>query len=291
MSQNENNEHEEIHAGTVDDQQPGREYYMHPSPKFDDAAYVGTRKLADQVVLITGGDSGIGRAIAVLAAKEGADIAIVYLDEHQDAQDTKHIVEGYGRQCLLIAGDVGDEAFCKEAVHRAVEGLGRLDCMILNAAEQHPVADIADISAEQLERTFRTNIFSHFYLTKAALDHLHVGSTIITCSSVNAYRGHDSLIDYSATKGAITAFTRSLARALVKRGIRVNSVAPGPIWTPLITSTFPPEEVASFGQNTPMGRAGEPVEVAKCFIFLASHDSSYLTGQTLHPDGGMFVTS
>lgn len=273
------------------DEMPGQEHRMSPAPQFDDASYIGTRKLQDQVVLITGGDSGIGRATAVLAAKEGANVAIVYLDEHQDAQDTKHIVEGYSRRCILMAGDIGDEAFCKEVVHRTLEELGRIDHLILNAAEQHPVEDIKDISAEQLEKTFRTNIFSHFYLTKAAVDHLSEGSTIITCSSVNAYRGHDTLIDYSATKGAITAFTRSMARALVKRGIRVNSVAPGPIWTPLITSSFPPEQVASFGTNTPMGRAGEPVEVAKCFIFLASRDASYLTGQTLHPDGGMFVSS
>lgn len=273
------------------DQMPGHEHRMQPAPQFDDASYIGTHKLEKQVLLITGGDSGIGRATAVLAAKEGADVAIVYLDEHQDAQDTKHIVEGYGRRCLLMAGDVGDEAFCKEVVHRTLEEMGRLDHLILNAAEQHPVEDISQISSEQLERTFRTNIFSHFYLSKAALDHLHEGSTIVTCSSVNAYRGHDTLIDYSATKGAITAFTRSLARSLVKRGIRVNSVAPGPIWTPLITSSFGPEELESFGSQTPMGRAGEPVEVAKCFIFLASRDASYLTGQTLHPDGGLFVGS
>jgi NAD(P)-dependent dehydrogenase (short-subunit alcohol dehydrogenase family) len=241
------------------------------------------------VALITGGDSGIGRAVAIMFAKEGADVTIVYLEEHGDAEETQRMVEQTGRRCLRIAGDVADESFCGQAVARTVREFGRLDILVNNAAEQHPQDSITKISAEQLERTFRTNIFAMFYLTKAALTHLKQGSTIINTASVTAYRGSPQLLDYSATKGAIVAFTRSLALSLIKQGIRVNAVAPGPIWTPLIPSTFPPDKVKSFGSDVPMQRAGEPEEVAPCYVFLASDDSSYMAGQVLHPNGGEVV--
>ena len=262
---------------------------MTPRPKAEDHAYQGSAKLNDKVALITGGDSGIGRAVAILFAKEGADVSIVYLNEHGDAEETRRQVEEEGRRCLLIAGDVGDEAFCREAVERTVNELGRLDILVNNAAEQHPQDTIEKISADQLERTFRTNIFSFFFLTKAALRHLKEGAAIINTTSVTAYKGNPQLIDYSATKGAIVAFTRALSNSLVEKGIRVNGVAPGPIWTPLIPSTFPPEKVASFGANVPMKRAGQPEEVAPSYVFLASDDSSYISGQILHPNGGEVV--
>jgi NAD(P)-dependent dehydrogenase (short-subunit alcohol dehydrogenase family) len=271
------------------DRQPGVESEMTPRPKAEDQAYQGSAKLNDKVALITGGDSGIGRAVAILFAKEGADVSIVYLNEHGDAEETRRQVEEEGRRCLLIAGDVGDEAFCQEAVERTVNELGRLDILVNNAAEQHPQDTIEKISAEQLERTFRTNIFSFFFLTKAALRHLKEGAAIINTASVTAYKGNPQLIDYSATKGAIVAFTRALSNSLVEKGIRVNGVAPGPIWTPLIPSTFPPEKVASFGANVPMKRAGQPEEVAPSYVFLASDDSSYISGQILHPNGGEVV--
>jgi len=271
------------------DRQPGLEKDMNPQPQSDDPNYRGTSKLNGKVALITGGDSGIGRAIAVAFAKEGADSAIVYLDEHEDAEETKRMVNEYGQQCLLIDGDIGDEDFCREAVERTIDELGRLDSLINNAAEQHPQQSIEHISAEQLERTFRTNIFSMFYLTKAALKHLRPGSTIINTTSVTTYKGSPKLLDYSSTKGAIVGFTRSLSLALAEQKIRVNGVAPGPIWTPLIPSTFPPERVESFGQDVPMGRVGQPEEVANCFVFLASDDASYISGQVLHPNGGTVV--
>jgi NAD(P)-dependent dehydrogenase (short-subunit alcohol dehydrogenase family) len=271
------------------DRQPGFESEMTPRPKAEDQAYQGSAKLNDKVALITGGDSGIGRAVAILFAKEGADVSIVYLNEHGDAEETRRQVEEEGRRCLLIAGDVGDEALCREAVERTVNELGRLDILVNNAAEQHPQDTIEKISAEQLERTFRTNIFSFFFLTKAALRHLKEGAAIINTTSVTAYKGNPQLIDYSATKGAIVAFTRALSNSLVEKGIRVNGVAPGPIWTPLIPSTFPPEKVASFGANVPMKRAGQPEEVAPSYVFLASDDSSYISGQILHPNGGEVV--
>ena len=271
------------------DRQPGVESEMTPRPKAEDQAYQGSAKLNDKVALITGGDSGIGRAVAILFAKEGADVSIVYLNEHGDAEETRRQVEEEGRRCLLIAGDVGDEAFCQEAVERTVNELGRLDILVNNAAEQHPQDTIEKISAEQLERTFRTNIFSFFFLTKAALRHLKEGAAIINTASVTAYKGNPQLIDYSATKGAIVAFTRALSNSLVEKGIRVNGVAPGPIWTPLIPLTFPPEKVASFGANVPMKRAGQPEEVAPSYVFLASDDSSYISGQILHPNGGEVV--
>jgi NAD(P)-dependent dehydrogenase (short-subunit alcohol dehydrogenase family) len=264
---------------------------MRPRPRHTDPEQKGSGKLEDKVALISGGDSGIGRAVAIAFAKEGADVAIMYLNEHEDAEETRSLVEGHGRRCITIAGDVGDERFCAEAVARTVAKLGKLDILVNNAAEQHPQDGIEKISAAQLERTFRTNIFSYFFLAKAALKHLEKGATIINTTSVTAYRGSPALIDYSATKGAIVTFTRSLSQALVEKGIRVNAVAPGPIWTPLIPATFPGEKVETFGSDTPMGRAGQPEEVAPSFVFLASDDSSYMTGQVLHPNGGEVVNT
>jgi len=270
-------------------QQPGIESEMTPRPQFDDSKYRGSGKLQGKVALITGGDSGIGRAVAVFYAKEGADVALLYLNEHQDAEDTKRRVEAEGRRCITIAGDIGDEQFCKEAVQQTVQQLGYLDILVNNAAEQHPQESIEDITAEQLERTFRTNIFSMFFLTKAALPHLKEGSAIINTTSVTAYKGNQQLLDYSSTKGAIVAFTRSLSQSLVEKGIRVNGVAPGPIWTPLIPATFSEDKVKSFGTQVPMQRAGQPEEVAPSYVFLASDDSSYMSGQILHPNGGEVV--
>ena len=271
------------------DQRPGLESEMTPRPQAEDPQHRPSGKLDGKVALITGGDSGIGRAVAILFAKEGADVAISYLNEHEDAEETKRHVEQEGRRCLLLAGDIGDEGFCRQAVQRTVSELGGLNVLVNNAAEQHPQDSIEQISAEQLERTFRTNIFAMFYLVKAAMPHLKEGSSIINTTSVTAYKGSPQLLDYSSTKGAIVAFTRSLSQALVEQGIRVNAVAPGPIWTPLIPSTFPEEKVASFGADVPMKRAGQPEEVASCFLFLASDDSSYIAGQVLHPNGGTVV--
>lgn len=273
------------------EQQPGRESEMTPQPQSEDSKYQGSGKLRDKVALITGGDSGIGRAVAIAYAKEGADVAIVYLNEHEDAEKTKQMVEKEGRSCLTMAGDVGDEKFCQQAVQQTIDKFGRLDVLVNNAAEQHPKESIEEISAEQLERTFRTNIFSMFYLTKAALPHLKEGSAIINTTSVTAYKGSEQLLDYSSTKGAIVAFTRSLSQSLIEKGIRVNGVAPGPIWTPLIPSTFPEDKVKEFGKQVPMGRAGQPEEIAPSFVFLASDDSSYMAGQILHPNGGVVVNA
>ncbi|KAB0269727.1 SDR family oxidoreductase [Microvirga brassicacearum] len=267
------------------DRQPGRETEMNPKPDFE-PRYPGSGRMRGKVALITGGDSGIGRAIAVLFAREGADIAIVYLDENQDARETKRLVESEGSACIIIPGDIGDAAFARRAVEQTLAAFGRIDTLINNAAEQHPQHEIADITPDQLERTFRTNIFGLFFTTQAALPHLGRGSTIINTTSVTAYRGSPDLLDYSATKGAIVAFTRSLAKKLADQGIRVNGVAPGPIWTPLIPSTFPAEKVAKFGADTPLKRPGQPNEVASCFLFLACEDSSYMTGSVLHPNGG-----
>jgi len=271
------------------DQQPGRQARMDPKPRSEMADYKGAGKLTGRVALVTGGDSGIGRAVAIGFAKEGADVAIAYLDEHRDAEETKRHVEAVGRKCIPMAGDIGDEGFCRKLVDDTVQAFGRLDILVNNAAEQHPQKTLEDITAEQLERTFRTNIFSMFFLTKAALPHLKCGAAIINTTSITAYKGNPGLLDYSATKGAITAFTRSLAMNLSDRGIRVNGVAPGPIWTPLIPSTFSEDHVEKFGQNQPMGRVGQPDEVAPAFIFLASDDSSYMSGQVLHPNGGEVV--
>lgn len=273
------------------DRQPGRQADMVPAPVEVRESYVGSGKLRGKSAIITGGDSGIGRSVAIHFAKEGADIAIIYLEEEEDAAKTAGEVEALGRRCLVLKGDVGDEAFCKDAVQRAFEQLGHLEILVNNAAEQHPQESIEQITAEQLERTFRTNIFAMFFMAKAAIPYLHEGATIINTTSVTNYKGADELLDYSATKGAITAFTRSLSLSLAKKNIRVNGVAPGPIWTPLIPSTFPAEEVAKFGQDTPMGRAGQPAEVAPAFVFLASEDASYMTGQVLHPNGGTIVNA
>jgi NAD(P)-dependent dehydrogenase (short-subunit alcohol dehydrogenase family) len=268
--------------------QPGLEAAMRPRPETGTRTS-GSGKLQNRVALVTGGDSGIGRAVAVAFAAEGADVAVLYLDEDVDARETQRLVEEKGRRCLLIRGDVGREKFCGSAVEKTVKQFGKLDIVVNNAAEQHPQESLEKITAEQLERTFRTNIFSFFYIAKAALKHLRKGSSIIQTTSVTAYRGSSTLLDYSATKGAIVTFTRSLAHSLVKRGIRVNGVAPGPIWTPLIPSTFPAKKVQSFGSDVPMGRAGQPNEVAPCYVFLASADASYITGQILHPNGGEIV--
>ncbi|WP_188455271.1 SDR family oxidoreductase [Virgibacillus oceani] len=269
--------------------QPGIESKMTPEPEFIKENYQGNNKLKNKVAIITGGDSGIGRAISVHYAKEGADIVIVYLDEHDDANETKRIVEQEGRTCLLIDGDIGNQAFCESAITQTIDQFGKIDILVNNAAEQHPQADFMDISNDQLEKTFRTNIFGAFYMTKAVLPNLLEGSSIINTSSITAYQGNKDLIDYSATKGAITSFTRSLSQSLVSQGIRVNAVAPGPIWTPLIPSTFTKEKVDEFGGNTPMKRYGNPSELGPAYVYLASEDASYITGQMIHVNGGMIV--
>lgn len=271
--------------------QPGREGEMTPEPIFIRDDYTGSGKLDDQVALITGGDSGIGRSVAVHFAREGADVAVAYYEEHEDARETQRLVEDEDQECLLLAGDIGDESFSPEAVDQTLSTFGQLDILVNNAAEQHSRKDLQEISAEQLERTFRTNFFGFFYLTKAALQHMEPGSVILNSTSVTAYRGSSHLIDYASTKGAIVAFTRSLASSLVDRNIRVNGVAPGPIWTPLIPATMSSEHVQEFGEDTPMQRAGQPAEVGPCYVFLASADASYMTGQILHPNGGDFIST
>lgn len=272
-------------------QQPGSQAQMNPQPVTIRDSYQGCGKLHNKVAVITGGDSGIGRAVAVTFAKEGADIAILYLSEEGDALATKKLVKAEGRRCLTLAGDVGSEPFCREAVNHVVQKLGKIDILVNNAGEQHPQDSVANISEEQLLRTFRTNIFSFFFMTKAALPFLQNGSCIINTTSVTAYEGSKQLIDYSTTKGAVVSFTRSLAQNVVSQGIRVNAVAPGPIWTPLIPASFTADQVATFGTDTPMKRAGQPAEVAPCYVFLASDDASYMTGQILHPNGGVMVSS
>lgn len=269
--------------------QPGVEAEMANKPQEEKSSHRGSGKLRDKTAIITGGDSGIGRAVAIAFAKEGADVAIVYLDEHNDAEETRRQVEAKGRRAILIAGDVGNESFCRRAVQRTLDEFTKVDILVNNAAEQHDQEDFTKITAEQIERTFRTNIFSMFYLTRAVLPHLREGSTIVNTTSVTAYRGSEHLIDYASTKGAIVGFTRSLAKNLAKMKIRVNAVAPGPIWTPLIPATFPEDKLSRFGKDTPLGRAGQPEEVAPCYVFLASDDSSYMTGQVLHPNGGEIV--
>lgn len=285
MANKQNNEFPPQHQN----HQPGTETEMHPEPISIDPNYKGSGKLKNKVAIITGGDSGIGKAVAIYFAKEGADVSIVYLEENEDAQETKRAIEAEGQQCLLISGDIGDETFCKDCTKQTLEKFGKIDILVNNAAEQHPQKSLLDISAEQLQKTFRTNIFSMFYLTQAVLPHLKKGSSIITTSSITAYKGHEQLIDYSSTKGAIVSFTRSLAMSLAKQGIRVNSVAPGPIWTPLIPSTFTADQVKSFGSTTPIGRAGQPFELAPAYVYLASDDSSYVSGQTIHINGGTIL--
>jgi NAD(P)-dependent dehydrogenase (short-subunit alcohol dehydrogenase family) len=271
------------------DKQPGIEKLMNPRPVFEDPDYKASNRLQGKVAVITGGDSGIGRAVAVAYALEGADVAVLYLDEHEDAEETKAIIKGKGRKCLTISGDIGEENFCFDAIKQVINSFGKIDILVNNAAEQHAQNSVEDITKEQLERTFKTNIFSIFYMAKACLPHMKEGSVIINTSSITAYKGHERLIDYSCTKGAITTFTRSLAISLSKRNIRVNAVAPGPIWTPLIPSSFTPEEVAKFGSNTNLGRPGQPVELAPAYVFLASDASTFITGETMHVNGGEIV--
>ena len=269
--------------------QPGRESEMEPRPQSAMAQYRPAGKLSGKVALVSGGDSGIGRAVAVAFAKEGADVAITYLDEHDDARETQRLIEAEGRRAVVVAGDIGNPDFCREVARRVVQEFGRIDVLVNNAAEQHMAETLEDISDEQLERTFRTNIFGQFYLTRSALPHMPDGSAIVNTTSVTAYKGNPTLVDYSSTKGAIVGFTRSLATQLLKRGIRVNAVAPGPIWTPLIPASFPAEKTAHQGENAPMGRSGQPDEVAPCYVFLASGDAAYMSGQVLHPNGGTVV--
>ncbi|ELR73732.1 3-oxoacyl-[acyl-carrier protein] reductase [Fulvivirga imtechensis AK7] len=271
------------------ERQPGKEYKMEPQPEIIRDNYKGSHKMQNQVALITGGDSGIGRAVAVHFAREGAIVAIVYLEEDQDAQKTKEMVEQEGSSCLLLEGDIKDPKFCKYAVEETLEHFGKIDVLVNNAAVQYPKDNIEEISVEQLTNTFKTNIFSMFYITQEVVPHLKKGAHIINTTSVTGYRGSEHLLDYSSTKGAITSFTRSLAKNLATRGIIVNAVAPGPIWTPLIPSTF--DSVSEFGSDVPLGRAGQPSEVAPAYVFLASEDSSYVTGQVIHVNGGEVVGS
>ncbi len=269
--------------------QPGIQREMDPLPEELADWYVGSGKLDGKRALITGGDSGIGRAVAILFAREGADVAIAYLDEEDDAHDAKRLVEREGQRCWLFPGDLGDVDYCERLVSDAVAKLGGLDIVVNNAAEQHVDADLEDLTPEQLERTFKTNVLSMFHVSRAALEHLEEGSTIINTTSVVSYKGKPVLVDYAATKGAITSFTRSLAAQLADRGIRVNGVAPGPIWTPLIPASFSEDEVAEFGGDTPMRRPGQPEEVAPAYVYLAARDSSYVTGQVIHVNGGQPV--
>ncbi|HEY1025135.1 MAG TPA: SDR family oxidoreductase [Sphingobacteriaceae bacterium] len=271
------------------EQQPGKESDMTPTPAFEGETIDVFSKLAGKVAIITGGDSGIGRAVAISFARHGAHVVISYLNEQEDAEETRRNIRDYKQDCLLIAGDIANEDHCRSIVDDTIAKFGRIDVLVHNAAVQYPQNNIEDISEEQLEKTFRTNIFPHFYLTKAALKHMKKGSTIICSTSVTAYRGSKHLIDYASTKGAIVGFIRSLAQNLAPKGIRVNGVAPGPIWTPLIPSSFPEEHVAKFGMDVPLQRPGQPEEVAPCYVFLASDDSSYMTGQVLHPNGGEII--
>ncbi|WP_084583789.1 glucose 1-dehydrogenase [Sphingomonas azotifigens] len=272
-----------------EDALPGEERALDPKPQWQ-PRFRGSDRLKDKVAIVTGADSGIGRAVAALYAREGADIAIVYLNEHADAEDTAEAVRAEGRRAITIAGDVGDKGFCEQAVEQVIAEFGRIDVLVNNAGEQHPDKDITDITEQQLRRTFQTNIFGMFFLVQAASPHLKEGAAIVNCTSVTMYQGEPELLDYSATKGAITAFTRSLSMNLIEKGIRVNAVAPGPIWTPLNPSGgASPEKLEHFGEDVPMGRPGQPNEVAPAFLFLACEDSSYMSGQVLHPNGGTVV--
>jgi len=272
-----------------EDSLPGHESALEPKPEWR-PRYAGSGRLAGKVAIVTGGDSGIGRAVAALYAREGADIAIVYLLEDDDAAETRRIVEAEGASAIAIMADLGSAKMCRRVVEETLSAFGRIDIIVNNAGEQHPDKDITDITEEQLRRTFQTNIFSMFFLVQAARPHLGKGAVIVNCTSVTGYRGSKDLLDYSATKGAITAFTRSLSANLVEAGIRVNAVAPGPIWTPLNPcGGAEPEKIAHFGEDTPMKRAGQPNEVAPAFLFLACDDSSYMTGQVLHPNGGIII--
>ncbi|KEO75398.1 SDR family oxidoreductase [Anditalea andensis] len=276
--------------GQTQESQPGDQYQMEPQPKSEPSS--GTyKKLAGKVALITGGDSGIGRAVAIAFAEQGADMVIAYLEEDKDAEETRSMVEKHGQKAVVIKGDVSQSRHCQEIVDKAIASFGKLDIVVNNAAQQYPQDNLEDITEEQLTKTFSTNIYSYFFITKAALAHLKKGASIINTSSVTAYRGSHHLLDYAATKGAIVSFTRSLSANLAPKGIRVNGVAPGPIWTPLIPATFSKEHVDEFGTNVPLGRPGEPAEVAPSYVFLASEDSSYMTGQFLHPNGGEIINT
>lgn len=269
--------------------QPGTEFKMKPKPLTNNREYNGSGKLKNKIAIITGGDSGIGHATALAFAKEGADIAIIYLNEHKDAKHTKKQVENLGKRCLLISGNLRDEKFCQRAVQKIKNFFGKINILVNNAGEQHSEKNIQKLTRQHIIKTFETNIFSYFYMIKAVLPYLKKGDAIINTASVTCYKGSSHLIDYSATKGAIVALTRSLSETLLQKGIRINGVAPGPIWTPLIVSTFSKKEIKQFGKNVPMKRPGQPEEVAPCFVFLASDDSSYMSGQILHPNGGVIV--
>lgn len=275
--------------GHTQKKQPGIQYKMNPKPRSNDRTYLGSRKLDKKVAIVTGGDSGIGKAVAIFFAKEGAKVIITYLNEHKDAKETQKQIEKLGQECLILSGDIGKEKFCQKAIELTIDNFKKINILVNNSAEQYPQDSLIDISSKQLLNTFQTNVFSYFYMIKAALPYLKKGSCIINTASVTAYRGSDHLIDYSATKGAIVALTRSLSNSLIKNGIRVNGVAPGPIWTPLIPATFSKKQVKEFGKKVPMGRPGQPEEVAPCYVFLASDDSSYMTGQILHPNGGEII--
>lgn len=277
--------------GQTQNTQPGIEADMHPLPEYIKKAYSGSHKLKNKVAIVSGGDSGIGRAVSLHFAIEGAKVAIIYLNEHEDANETKRLIEEANGECLLISGDISEPFFCNLAVGKTIKYFKKLDILVNNAGEQHPTNNFLNISQKQLENTFKTNVFGTFYLTQAALEHMSTGASIINTSSITSYEGSNDLIDYSATKGAITALTRSLSENLISKGIRVNAVAPGPIWTPLITSTFSKDKVKNFGKNTPMERPGQPAELAPAYVYLASDESSYVSGQTIHVNGGMIVSS
>ncbi len=273
--------------------QPGIESKMHPLPQYEDANYLGSKKLQNKIAIVTGGDSGIGRAVAIAYAMEGAnvDVAITYFDEHQDAKMTQKNIQKKGRKCLLFSGDIANPEFCRKVIKDTLKIFKKIDILVNNSAQQYPQKNFEDISEKQLIQTFKVNVFSYFYMIKEALPFLKKGSCIINTASITAYRGSKRLIDYSATKGAIVALTRSLSENLIKKGIRVNGVAPGPIWTPLIPASFSKKEVREFGQDVPMKRPGQPKEVAPSYVFLASSDASYMTGQMLHPNGGVVVNA
>ncbi|WP_082234558.1 SDR family oxidoreductase [Halobacillus massiliensis] len=279
----------EIQPKQHQNRQPGFEHEMNPLPIYEDPNYKGSGKLTGKTAVITGGDSGIGRAVSLYFAKEGADIAILYLDEHDDANMTRSLVEKEGKRCRLFSGNIGNAGFCEDSVKQIVEEFKGIDILVNNAAIQYPQEDFMNITNEQLEETFRVNIFSYFYMAKAVLPYLKQGSTIINTSSITAYAGNEQLIDYSSTKGAITTFTRSLAKSLVSKGIRVNGVAPGPVWTPLIPASFDAKKTAEFGSDNPTKRPGQPKELAPAYVYLASSDSSYVTGQMIHVNGGVII--
>lgn len=273
------------------DRQPGRQTRMVPEPESIREDYRGADRLRGKAAIVTGGDSGIGRAVALHFAREGADVAVAYLEEDRDAQETQRLVEKEGRRCLLLRGDLGQPEHCAEVVRQTIEAFGRLDVLVNNAGEQHPVEEPEQLRQAQIERTFRTNIFAYMYLASAALPYLERGASIINTGSVTGVRGHETLIDYAATKGAIHAFTFSLAQAVADRGVRVNAVAPGPVWTPLIPASFDEQQVAEFGRNTLLKRPGQPSEIGPAYVFLASADASFVTGQTIHINGGGHISA